>query len=113
MNLQAIKISAFTDQETVFSHVNIQETATEYLIAIDLPSFPAEDLEILKTQNGICIEGRFPKTQKRQKILQCQTRGPGIKAIYLDGQIWLKFPKQGALKTAQKTTALYMNQLIA
>ncbi|MGE0633896.1 MAG: hypothetical protein AB7O96_15885 [Pseudobdellovibrionaceae bacterium] len=72
---------------------SLVEFDSHYMVAVDLPTIPMSQPEILKTKNQLTVESHSDNPEKDQTILRLLQKGSGIKSIYKDGVLWLVLPK--------------------
>ena len=89
--------SALLDPKSQPALFSLEESESHYLVALDIPTIPAEETEILSRKNELVVEGISARDQLRAKqiFFRCRPKGKGIKASYKDGILWLLLPKSG------------------
>lgn len=95
MNLNEMTISralksTFQEASAMFS---VLESDFHYWIAVDLPTLPSTATEIVRSKEGLTVEGRMGDIGQKQAVFRCLPKGRGIKATYIDGVLWLLLPK--------------------
>lgn len=71
----------------------VVESDSHYLLAVDVPTLPLLQTEILRTENELVIEGSLLGSVNKQTFLHMYAANNGINTIYKDGILWLLLPK--------------------
>ncbi len=72
---------------------SLEESDSYYLVAVDIPSIPAQGSEIFLSQGQLTVESRSEDSQERQTIFRMMPQGKGIKTVYMNGILYLLLPK--------------------
>ena len=79
---------------------SLTETETQYLVAVDIPSIPSLDTEIVATRSQLSIEGYAENSDHKQTVFKLLPKGKLIKSVYQNGVLWLILPKTPELSSA-------------
>ncbi|MDZ4662748.1 MAG: Hsp20/alpha crystallin family protein [Pseudomonadota bacterium] len=72
---------------------SLNESASHYLVAVDIPTIPTKSTQILTTKEGLVIEGFREGSESKQTVFRWQPQGKGVKATNENGVLWLLLPK--------------------
>jgi hypothetical protein len=72
----------------------VEETPTHYLVAIDIPSLPAEEVRIRGKNKDLFVEGRpISEFLQNKTYMQFHAMTKACRTIYQEGILWLVMPK--------------------
>lgn len=72
----------------------IEETPTHYLVAIDIPSLPAEEVRIREQKKELFVEGiPYSSFLQKKTYFQFHSKSRSCRTLYKDGVLWLIMPK--------------------
>ncbi len=72
---------------------SLAESDSHYLVAVDIPTIPALETEILASNGQLTVEGQSENSLERQTIFRMMPQGKGIKTVYMNGILYLLLPK--------------------
>ena len=72
---------------------SLAESDSHYLVAVDIPTIPAQGTEILTSKGQLTVEGQSENSHERQTIFRMMPQGKGIKTVYVNGILYLLLPK--------------------
>lgn len=76
---------------------SLSESEHHYWIAVDIPTLPTCETEILRTRDELIVEGLMRGSEEKQTVFRCLPNGRGLKAAYKEGVLWILLPKVMAL----------------
>lgn len=72
----------------------LEETPDFYLVAIDIPSLPAQHPKVLTKEGTLSVEGESIRVADgRQIYFQFHSTTKASQTVYKDGVLWLVLPK--------------------